>query len=614
MKRKRKQASFQDRLVALEQWRNKLVPNTFTGDGVGEHGLGKWCENQRTRARRGKLAEIRRDALDKAEFLWTARYEFVSHGVVSLDDRVAAIKAFEGKHGHLDIPVEYGRKRTVYPIPVYLCEYCGERVVGDQVKWEHLRDKHLDALRPEHRGTLALGSFIRNARSRAKDGTLSEDIHTALIELGVLDGSPIRGRPPTSSFGERLQALETFKRVHGHLEVPARYTGLGSCYKCGKDIEQGRGFVAAPHCRLFHYQLGPGEKETCWRCGRPDCGTPINEVFPDGKKALWKRSYEGSKWEPRCKECATPIRHPIGKTREISIHVTSVPRVTKGMKDLGVWVQFIRNKHAEGLLPEEQFEPLNEMGFVWRQRGFSFDERIGALNEFKEEHGHLFVPMRYTGKGAHRYLGLWCGRQRDLLRVVPLRIRGTRRRVRRSRLPVEHKEILVAIGFEWNGRDKPEEEKDEEGEEGPSLEDEFNNPFWWLENEDNFRYKVALVKHRGNTAAYRGWFSAWVNSFRPMMERYGEPWVPKDKYWEELDKIIAFADDWELIRSRPELKTLEDEKLFLLSGTHVEEEHVNTETENNEPESLSSERGEEEEEEEEEKEETPFEILARLFE
>jgi hypothetical protein len=608
MKRKRKQASFQDRLVALEQWRNKLVPNTFTGDGVGEHGLGKWCENQRTRLRRGKLTKRRREALDNAEFLWTARYEFVSHGAVSLDDRVAAIKAFERKYGHLDIPVEYGRKRTVYPMPVYVCEYCDERVVGDQDKWEHLRDEHLDTLRPEHRGTLALGSFVRNARYRAMEGTLSEDIRVALVALGVsLTRSQKIGRPPTVSFNKRLEALETFKRVHGHLEVPVRYTDLGSCYKCGKDIEPGRGFVAAPHCRLFHYQLGPGEKETCWRCGRSDCRKPINEVFPDGKKALWKRSDE-SKWEPRCKKCTVPL----GETREISIHVTSVPRVTKGMRDLGVWVQFIRNKHAEGLLSEARFETLNEMGFVWRQRWFSIDERVDALKEFKEEHGHLFVPMRYTGKGAHRHLGLWCGRQRDLLRVVPLRIRGTRRYVRKSRLPVEHKKMLEAIGFEWNGRDKPEEEKEEAGKEGGEGEEEvLDNPFWWLENEDNFRYKVALVKHHGNTAAYRGWFSVWVNSFRPRMERYGEPWVPEDKYWEELDKVIAFADDWELIRSRPELKTLEDEKQFLLSGMHVEER----ETRNNEPESLSSERGEEEEEEkEEEKEETPFDILAQLFE
>lgn len=602
MKRKCKHVRFQDRLVALKQWSHKAVPNTFTGDGVGEYDLGRWCTEQRKRARRGTLGEKRLTAFNKVGFsLDDNRSEFVLRRSVSLDDRVAAIKAFKREHNHLDIPVEYGRKGEVDPVPVYFCEYCDERLVGNEIKWEHLRDEHLEVLRPEHRGTLALGSFVRNARFREKKGTLSEDMHTALVELGVLgEGSPKLGCPPIVSFAKRLKALKTFKQVHGHLEVPFRYTNLGSCYKCGKVIKPGRGFVAAPYSYLFHYQLGPGEKETCWRCGRPRCGKPINEDFPDGKMAVWKQTV-GSKWQLQCKQCAShrEEKSPYGKARKIPIRVGSVPRITKGMKDLGVWVQSIRSKYAKGLMPEDQIEVLTEMGFVWRQRGFSIDERIEALNEFKEEHGHLFVPMRYTGNGAHRHLGLWCGQQRDLLQVVPVGIQETRRPVLKSRLPVEHKERLVAIGFEWNGRDKPEEAV----KEGSSLEEELelDNPFWWLEDEDNFRYKVALVKHRGNTAAYRGWFSTWVNSFRSRMERYGEPWVPADKYWEELDKVIAFADDWELIRSRPDLKTLEAERVFLLSGMHVEN-HVVQETR---PEPLSPEEG---------KKETPSDIMLRLFE
>ena len=74
---------------------------------------------------------------------------------------------------------------------------------------------------------------------------------------------------------------------------------------------------------------------------------------------------------------------------------------------LGVWVHSQRPK--KGKLSEDRAQKLDDLGFNWGTRRGprgTWDERLGALTDYKSQHGHCNIPQR---QGP---LGSWASSQR----------------------------------------------------------------------------------------------------------------------------------------------------------------------------------------------------------
>jgi ribosomal protein L24E len=81
---------------------------------------------------------------------------------------------------------------------------------------------------------------------------------------------------------------------------------------------------------------------------------------------------------------------------------------------LGRWVRFQREQHKSGSLKEERIVKPNEVGFIWevdtRSKVCPWEDRLSQLLEYKEEHGHMFVPKKYE---RNPQLGEWVAKQRQ---------------------------------------------------------------------------------------------------------------------------------------------------------------------------------------------------------
>ena len=113
--------------------------------------------------------------------------------------------------------------------------------------------------------------------------------------------------------------------------------------------------------------------------------------------------------------------------------------IINGQK-LRSWVNDQRRFYKKGKLPEDRADRLNEIGFNWSMHDVSWEEQFKQLVEFKGEHGHFHVPLRYHDK---RYLdnpslGGWVDEQRK-------RYRGSSGK----KLLKDRIDRLNGIGFTW---------------------------------------------------------------------------------------------------------------------------------------------------------------------
>lgn len=106
--------------------------------------------------------------------------------------------------------------------------------------------------------------------------------------------------------------------------------------------------------------------------------------------------------------------------------------VTEDGVKLGNWVAYQRSaRHA---LPADRARDLEGLGIVWDVLESKWSAYIGALRDFRREHGHLRVPVNYVADG------LPVGR---FLRIQ-------RRRHKAGILALDRARELAEIGAEWD--------------------------------------------------------------------------------------------------------------------------------------------------------------------
>ena len=98
-------------------------------------------------------------------------------------------------------------------------------------------------------------------------------------------------------------------------------------------------------------------------------------------------------------------------------------------KDLAQWCTETRKKRER--LPQEKTRKLDAVGFDWEPLETQWRKMYGKLVRYKIKHGNCLVPEQNK---KHKQLGTWVHTQRS----------------KRKNMPVEQKEMLDRLGFDWN--------------------------------------------------------------------------------------------------------------------------------------------------------------------
>lgn len=89
----------------------------------------------------------------------------------------------------------------------------------------------------------------------------------------------------------------------------------------------------------------------------------------------------------------------------------SVKRNDPNHHQLSMWVNRIRKKYRNGLLPDAQIDQLKDIGFEWSviSQTLPFEDGIKFLEEYKQRHGNCSVPYTYP---SNQRLATWVHNQR----------------------------------------------------------------------------------------------------------------------------------------------------------------------------------------------------------
>ena len=307
------------------------VPTTYVTEG--RFGLGTWLTVQRTDRNRGAMPPDRIRLLDRAGMIWD-RQEAAWMAAYR------ELSAFRDQHGHFEVPVDY---RTADGIK--LNEWQGtQRDAARAGKLTARRRALLDAIgfpwdpaearwmRRYHLLTEALTRYgdpsglppgspeavwLEGQHLAHHHGKVPDDKIILLEQAGVT----IR-RPAADTWMIAYQDLMTFKAEHGHLRIPAGYTGTAGIDLCDwlrdQRVRRKAGRIGSEQERLLT------EAGFSW----------------DPAADAWNARYqEAAAWKREHGNLDLPRRHPV--------------------KD---WLYRQQKLHDAGRLPAERAAILRELG------------------------------------------------------------------------------------------------------------------------------------------------------------------------------------------------------------------------------------------------------------
>jgi hypothetical protein len=214
-----------------------------------------------------------------------------------------------------------------------------------------------------------------------------------------------------SSWGQRLSELADYRKVHGHCNVPRKYsenTQLGT-------------WVGT---QRYQYKLHREGKTSLMTHSR------IQELESLG----FDWDCLGATWENRLSQ--------LVDYRKIHGHC-NVPQRYSENTQLARWVNSQRNRyklHREGkpwAMTLSRIQELESLGFEWAYSGPAWEDGLSQLADYRKIHGHCNVPHRYS---ENTQLGMWVTRQRHQYK---LHIKGKKSQMTLSRI-----QELESLGFE----------------------------------------------------------------------------------------------------------------------------------------------------------------------
>jgi len=299
--------------------------------------LAMWVSTQRRIHKSNQLTAERKRRLESIGFLWEPNE-------ASWKRQFAKLRSFKERHGHCNVPL---------------------RCASD----------------PE------LGRWLSNQRHLMRSRKLAKYRAKKLTEIGVVWH---RG---ANAWDSKFAALVSFKRKHGHCNVPQREKengGLGQWLsKQRRDKKKGT--------------LPKDKADRLEKVG----------VKWDALEDLWQTNLASlQRFHKRHGHCSP---------------------TTSTHAELSLWVQMLRRLRKCGKLPQERIAQLNKLGMVWDPLDIAWEEKFRALSAFKKRYGHCNVPSKFKGDPE---LGSWLVNQRQ------------RRRL--GKLPIDRFKRLDSLGVNWN--------------------------------------------------------------------------------------------------------------------------------------------------------------------
>lgn len=154
------------------------------------------------------------------------------------------------------------------------------------------------------------------------------------------------------------QQVVKFHKKHGHTEVPPSNPGLG------------------PFCSEQHLLFRNGRLLS----NRRQLLDEIDFFQPKSRYRSWEERYAE----------LVEYKAVYGTTR--------VPQSYTENSALARWVGYMRDLYKKKQLSQARIDRLNAIDFIWaadKARKMEWDDRLEQLREFKSEHGHTNVPLRY---------------------------------------------------------------------------------------------------------------------------------------------------------------------------------------------------------------------------
>ena len=322
---------------------------------------------------RTKMTDERIKALDAIGFRWSVKTGHRSRPK-SFASRIEDLKKYKQKHGHLEISLEEDKS---------LYHFCHN---------------------------------VRTGRKCPGRGTkITDERVKALDEIGFSWIPSKRDRSYEARFEERLEDLRQYKEQHGHLNV-SREEDQSLFYFCNNvrygRSQPGKGMVVTDDRVKALDEIG-----FTWRA-------PRNESITTKRKSFESRLEDLRQYKQ--KHC----------------HLNVTREEDKSLFDFCHNVRYGRNHPDKGMVvTDDRVKALDEIGFPWevarkipprsRQVKKSFESRLEALRQYKQQHGHLNIE-RKDDKSLYKFC--------DNIR---------RRRGNPGKNLMEKIKALDEIGFSW---------------------------------------------------------------------------------------------------------------------------------------------------------------------
>jgi hypothetical protein len=260
----------------------------------------------------------------------SAAIKILAAGPDRWQQRLADLAAFKTENGHCNVPANYQPDRS-------------------------------------------LAVWVFNCRRQRKLGTLSAERIAGLDEIGFIWSVRTR-RFVARDWDAMVGQLETFRRRHGHCNVP--------------------------HASQRYREL------SAWLHGAR-CSNRAGRLAPERVRQLGKL---GVVWEPQQARWETMFS-TLAEYR-VEHGDCNVPYGWPENPALAKWVKGMRAAQKRGDMDIERTRRLDAIGFEWDRGGETrWDEMYAELADFQHANGHCRIS---TLSDDHRVLGVWVHTQRTL--------------------------------------------------------------------------------------------------------------------------------------------------------------------------------------------------------
>lgn len=190
-----------------------------------------------------------------------------------------------------------------------------------------------------------------------------------------------------------------------------------------------------------------------------------------------------------------------------------------------------------GVIKPYQYDLLNRLEFCWNPREQQFIQNIASLKQFKQEHGHTNVPMKYSNIHLANFVQKWRREYRLFQEGRP------------SNMSMDRLQQLESAGFTWRDPSRTRKRSDTHQETWDGFVSQL------LEFKEKYGHfhvnKVNKSLEKGNRLGRLDDFCGWVRKQYTLFKE-GSPCQLTDEkvnqlkdmgFWLERSQIHKYSND-----------------------------------------------------------------------